>query len=68
MFHSLEEFHHYCFAHEESIIMYDTMLVSNLEKDAASLSHKLEIILIRIHQYNMKILYKPEPHISYCLS
>ena len=36
-------------------------LLATFKKDVVTLSCRLERILLCIHQYNIKILYKPEP-------
>ena len=59
--HGLEKFHHYCFAREVSIITDHKPLVAIFKKDIATLSQKLQWILLRIHQYRVKIIYKPGP-------
>ena len=59
--HDLEKFHHYYFAHEVCIIEDHKLLVVNIKKDIASLSHELQRILQQIYQYKVRILYKPEP-------
>ena len=52
--HALEKFHHYCFAHEVNIITNHKPLVAILEKDVTGLLHRLQEILLSIHQYNKK--------------
>ena len=42
------------------MIIDHKLLVVTLAKDVASLSHRLQRILLQIHQYNIRILYKPE--------
>ena len=61
MLYWLEKFHHYCFVREVSIITDHKPLVAIFNKDIATLSQRLQRILLRIHQYRMRILYKPEP-------
>ena len=39
------------------------LLVVIFKKDVASLSYWLQRILLRIHQYNIRILYKPKPQL-----
>ena len=56
--HSLEEFYHYCFAREESIIMDQKPLVTIFKKDVKTLSQGLQHILLRIHQCRVHIIYK----------
>ena len=57
----LERFCHYCFAREVSIITYYTSLVAIFKKDVATLSQRIQSILLRIHQFWVRILYKPGP-------
>ena len=61
--HDLEKFNYYCFSHKVSLITYHKPLVAILNKDIATLLHKLQRILLCIHQYITRILYKPEPHL-----
>ena len=56
--HGLEKFPHYCFTLEVILIMDDKPLVMVFKKDIASLSHRLQRILLWIHKYNIKILHK----------
>ena len=56
--HGLEKFHHYCFAREVSIITDHTTLVAIFKKDIAALSQWIQHILLRIHQYWLRIIYK----------
>ena len=60
----LEKFHHYCFAREVSIITDHKSLIATFKKDAATLSQRLQWILLRIHQYRVGIIYKPGPDLS----
>ena len=61
--HGLEKFHHYCFAREVSIITDHKPPVAISKKDIATLSQWIQCILLRIHQYRIRILYKPGPEI-----
>ena len=47
--YGLEKFHHYCFAHEISIIRDHKLLVAIFKKDEASFSHIVQRILLCIH-------------------
>ena len=55
----MEKFHHYCFAREVSISADYKSLVASLRKDVATLLQRLQCILLQIHQYRIKIIYKP---------
>ena len=57
--HRLYQFHHYCFVRELSIITDHKPLAAIFKKDAAMLSQKIQQILLRIHQYRVRIIYKP---------
>ena len=46
MLYDLEKFHHYCFAHDISRIRDHKPLVAIFKKDIASLSHRLQRILL----------------------
>ena len=61
LLHDLEKFHYYQIAREVSIITDDKPLVAVFKKDVATLSQKLQCILLRIDQYRVSILCKPEP-------
>ena len=39
------------------------LLVDIFKKDVTNLSHTLHRILVYIHQYNIRNLYKPGPHL-----
>ena len=54
----LEKFHHYCFARDVNVITDHKTLVALFKKDVASLSQRIQCILLRIHQYRVRILYK----------
>ena len=56
--HGLEKFQHYHFAREVSIITDHKALVAIFMKDIATLSQQIQCILLRIHQYRGRILYK----------
>ena len=68
--HGLDKFHHYCFAREVSIITDHKPLVAIFRKDMATVLQRLQQILLRIHQYRVKIIYMPGPDlvIAYWLS
>ena len=57
----VEKFQHYCFTHEISMITDRKLLVAIFKKDVASQSHRLQRILLQIHQHNIRILYQPGP-------
>ena len=57
--YSLEKFYHYCFARAVSIITDHKPLITIFKKDVATLSERPQQILLRIHQYMVRILYKP---------
>ena len=59
--HGLENFHHYCFVRKVSMITDHKLLVAIFKKDIATLSQRLQLILLRIHQYHVKIINKPGP-------
>ena len=61
MLNGLEHFHHYCFAREVSNITKHKPLVAIFKKDVATLVWRLQNILLRIHQYRARIIYKPGP-------
>ena len=56
--HGVEKIHHYCFTCTVNMITDLKPLVAILSKDVACLSCRLQRILLQIHQYNMRILYK----------
>ena len=60
---SIEKFYHYCFAREVNIITDHKTLVTNFKKDVATLSQRLQGILLRIHQYRFSVLYKPRSNL-----
>ena len=57
--YSLEKFRHSCFVWEVSIITDHKPLIAIFKKDATTLSQRLQQILLRIHQYRVRIIYKP---------
>ena len=59
MLHGLEKNHHYCFARDISIITNYKSLVAIFKKDIATLSQQIQCILLWIHQYWVRIIYKP---------
>ena len=61
--HGLEKFHYYCFARNVNVITNHKPLVTIFKKDIANLSQRIQYILLSIHQYRVRILYKPGPEI-----
>ena len=59
--HGLRKIHHYCFAREVSIIPDHRLLIAVFKKDVAMLSHRMQLIPLRIQQYRGRIMYKPGP-------
>ena len=57
--HALKQFHYYCFIREVSIITDHTPLVAIFKKDVATLSQWNQCILLQIHLYQVRIIYKP---------
>ena len=57
--HGLEKFHHYCFGREVLIITDHKPLAVMFKKDVATVSQHIQHILLKIHQYRVKIIYKP---------
>ena len=57
--HGLEKFCDNCFAREVSIITDHKPLAAIFKKDVATLSQRIQLILLRIHQYGVRIMYKP---------
>ena len=49
------------FHHEVSMIIHHKLLLAIFKKDVASLSQRLQRLLLQIHQYSRRILYKPKP-------
>ena len=68
--HCLKKIHHYCFARDEHVITAHTPLVAIFKKEVVTLSQRIQCILLRIHQYKIKVIYKPGPEIfiADCLS
>ena len=56
--HGLEKLHHYCLVTQVSIITDHKPLLPIFKKDIATLFQRLQWILLRMHQYRVKI-YKP---------
>ena len=61
--HGLEKFHYYSFSREVLIISDHKLLVSMFKKDVATLSQHIHCILLKIHQYRVQMIYKPDPEI-----
>ena len=61
--HSLEKFHHHCFAYEVYIITYHKPLVAIISKDVATLSQHLDGIMLCIHEYGVHIICKSGRHL-----
>ena len=61
--HGIKTFHYYCFAREVSIITNPKPLVTIFKKDVITLSQRIQCILLRIHQFQVRILYKPGPEL-----
>ena len=57
--YGLKRFHHYHFAREVSIITDHKALVAILKEYVATLSQRIKGILLRIHQYRIRTVYKP---------
>ena len=62
---SLKKFHHYCFTREVSIITNHKPLVVMFKKDVVTLSQQNQCILLWIHQYWARIIYKSGPELFY---
>ena len=54
-----KEFHHDCFVFEVRMMTDHMLLVAIFKKDITNLSHRLQRILLQIHQYNIRNQYKP---------
>ena len=54
--HGLEKFHHYCFAWEVSLVTDDKPLLVNFSKGVATLSHRLQCILLQILEYRISTI------------
>ena len=61
--HGLEKFHHNCFGREVSITTDCKPLVAIFTKDVATLSQQIQCILLKIHQYWVRIIYKLGPEL-----
>ena len=61
--HGLKKFHHYRFVREVSIIPNHNPLVAIFKKDVVTLSQQIQHILLRIHQYHFRIIYKLGPEL-----
>ena len=59
----LVRFHYYCFAREVSKITNHKPLVTIFKKDVATLSQRIQCILLRIYQFQVRIMYKPGPEL-----
>ena len=64
--HGLKKIHHYCFAMEVSIITNHKPLVAIFKKDVATLLQQIQCILLWIHQYWVRIIYKLGPELFHC--
>ena len=61
--HGLEKSHHYCFGREVLVITDHKPLVSIFKNDIATLSQRIQCILLKIYPYRVQVLYKPGPDI-----
>ena len=61
--HVLEKIHQYCVSYNISVKTDDKPLVAIYKKDVASLSQRLQRLLLHIHQYNMRLPYKHRPQL-----
>ena len=59
--YGMEKFHYFCFARWISIITDQKPLVEIFKEDIATLLQKPQYILLRIHQYRIRTLYKRGP-------
>ena len=59
--HGLGKFHHYCFVRQVSIITDHKLQVAISKEDVAKWSQRVRWVLLRIHQYRVRIIYKPGP-------
>ena len=57
--HGLEKFHHYYFARELLIITDHKPLVAIFKKDVETLLQHIQCILLKTHQYRVRIIHKP---------
>ena len=53
----LEKFHHYCFPRDVLVITDHKSLVTIFKKDMVMLLQHIQCILLKTHQYRVKILY-----------
>ena len=60
------DFHHYYFTHKVNMIMNHKPLVVIFKKDDTNLSYRFQRILLWIHQYIIRILYKPGLQLFIC--
>ena len=61
--HGLAKFHHYCIDREVLVITDHKLLVSIFKKDVATLSQRIQHILLTIHLYRVQVIYKAGPDI-----
>ena len=61
--HTLEKFHHYCFARDVTITTDYKPLMAIFKKDVATLSQSIQHIIPGTHLYRIHIVYKPGPEI-----
>ena len=61
--HGLKKFHHYSFSREDHVITDHKPLVAIFKKDVAMLLQCIQLILLKINQYMVQMLYKPGPEI-----
>ena len=54
--HGLAKFHHNCFGKEVLVITDHKLLVSIFRKDIATLSQRIQCILLKIHQYRVQVI------------
>ena len=66
--HGLEMFHHSCFLRDICIITNHRPLVAILSKDMATLSQRLQHIMLRLHQTRVYILYTSGPDLCYAIT
>lgn len=68
--HALEKFHHFTYGRYTKVITDHRPLLAIHKKDVATASPRLQRILMRIHQYNVSLHYRPgkEMHLADCLS
>ena len=63
MLYDLEKFNHYCFICKVNVITDHKLLAAIFKKDVVILSQMFQSILPHIHQYNIRIMYKPGPQL-----